>query len=343
MNIKKINEKQKIPQKFTNTILKTSDKLYSSNNGRNYKFIKTLTAACACAVLTTGIVFAKDISSYVSQIFNLGSKGYGDKILTESLENNMHQTIDEKYISANDINYKLSYLLIDDINIMLAIDFQTNFNINEYEGLAFNNLKILDENGNQISVDSELQEIHSKNLAKNINCYTIEKTDYSISEDIILTGLEKSFNGKKLNISFDGIKLYSVNNSNVKSKDIKDNFNIVVDVDEKLNNSQATYYKPTPIGKTSYTNIDNVILTKTGLGITVSCDELFDIVIKGSNGEEIYYKVNSLVETKIKDGNPEQYLAWIDIDKEQEIFNIELKIKDNGQNYLSTETYMIQK
>lgn len=343
-----MNNKRKmeleVPRKFTETILKTSKKLYKNERKNSYRIFKTVAAACACATLTTGIVFAKDISNYVSKIFNLTSIGIGDTVLQESLNENEYIPIDNEYISASEVDYKANYLMIDDINILLSIDFKTKFNISEYDSLSFINLKIFDEKGNQVFVDSELESEHSKNIAKAMGYYTISKADYNITEGIILSCIENRPELQKFIIKFDGIRLYNVTDGNVVFKDIKENFELSINLNNKINKDSSIKYTVKDNGKTEQTDIKDVVLTTSGMGITIinNSTDAFDIKLTDIENNKIYYKVNSIIPTNIDNGVVKEYFIWLDIDPSTENYNLQLEFKNEKLgNY--TESYIIEK
>lgn len=334
----------KVPKRFTETILRTSKKLYKNEGKNKYKILKPIIAACACATLTTGIVFAKDISNYVSKIFNLTSIGMGDNILQDSLNENEYIPLSNEYISANDVEYKANYLMIDDINILLSIDFKTKFNISEYDSLSFINLKIFDEKGNQVFVDSELESEHSKNIAKAIGYYTVNKTDNNITEGIILNCIENISTLQKFNIKFDGIRLYNVTNSNVICKEINDKFELSVDLNDKINKDTSIKYSVKNNGKKEYTDIKNAVLTTSGMGIRIlsNSTESFDINITDMENNKIYYKVNSIIPITIDNGIVKEYFVWLDVDTNIEKYKLQLEFKkEKLENY--TEEYIIEK
>lgn len=345
MNNNRKDEKDfEVSKRFTETILKTSKELYKNERKNSYRIFKTVAAACACVTLTTGIVFAKDISNYVSKLFNLTSIGMGDKVLQESLNENEYMPIDNEYISSKDLDYKANHLIIDDINLLLSIDFKTKFSISEYDSLSFMNLKISDEEGNQIFVDSELESEHSKNIAKGIGYYTISKTDYNITEGIILNCIENKLDMKKLIVKFDGIRLYNVTDGNATFKDIKDNFELSINLEDKINKNNPLKYTVKENGKTKQTDIKDVVLTTSGMGITIinNSSDYFDIKLTDMENNKIYYKVNSIIPTNIDNGIIKEYFAWLDVDTSVEKYKLQLEFK-NEQLGNYTENYIIEK
>ena len=74
-------------------------------------------------ILTTGIVFAKDIDRYIKTLFNLSEHGIGEQQIESAISDNYIQYDSSKYIKSNDISYKLEYTLLNDINMIFSIDF----------------------------------------------------------------------------------------------------------------------------------------------------------------------------------------------------------------------------
>lgn len=104
------------------------------------------TAACACLILTTGIVFAKDIKNFVVEQFeNFGlGKGvttaiendYIAKGIGEVLEQNVEVIENNEVIDNLNLKYKVDQFIITDTNISIDFNFEFENKINDYVDLG---------------------------------------------------------------------------------------------------------------------------------------------------------------------------------------------------------------
>lgn len=71
-------------------------------------------------VLSTGVVFAKDINNYFSNLFNNSNKA-----IDVAVENGYVQQIDTGYTYDKDIGIKVENLVLDDLNLDISFNFET--------------------------------------------------------------------------------------------------------------------------------------------------------------------------------------------------------------------------
>ncbi len=309
-----LGSKDDIPKELGSRIISTVNNLYDSDqekaNKKSYnKYYKLIAGLCASIFITTGIVFAKD---YLKSIFNLGEHGYGEQQLQEAINNNYIQYSNDKYIEENGVKYKLEHSLLNDINLIFSIDFVTNFNIDKFEDLSISGLEIKDENNNQIHIDSEEQNIWKNNIAQSMRFTKIQKSNNEIS--VAFTLVSNQF--PKINtlyISFDKITLYTVDKGIVNKKELNGNYNLQLDIDNKFNDRDTTNYVFKTISNDININLEKVISTNTGLGITFNSSDYecfgYKFQLLDNNHNELYSKKNDI--NTIKDSN--SYFAWIDI------------------------------
>ena len=331
--IENITEKSKTPKALSSRIIQTINKdcfkEEKVNQNKNNVLYKFATGLCACLLITTSVVFAKEI---VSSIFHLSKANYGDKKLNSAIEDGYFQTNDtnDYLYSENGIAYKFSHVLLNDINLIISLDFILDEEVEEYQGLSITGLKLFDENNNQIFIDSEDQNIHFKNLANSMNFFTVEKNGKNIKESIVFTSPEFN-NIKKLNLSFNSIILYNVINGTANIKTIEGNYNLEINLNDSFNNRKIINYGVT--NNSNEIEVLNVKLTNTGLGILLSTSSFgeidYKIKILDDNNNEIYSKLNEFSNYH----TPKTYFAWLDVDENLDKYSkFKLEITDNNKN-----------
>ena len=149
----------------------TKDKITVSNfqkdqnmNNKKLNITKISTIACLCIILTSGIVFAKDIEKFVKEKFNFGlgegidSAAENGYIAKPEMENIVVET--DGVVSKNDIeiieldidtSVKINNFLMDDYNLSTEIELNFEEEIQKYvdfdniKNIEFSDLMILDE------------------------------------------------------------------------------------------------------------------------------------------------------------------------------------------------------
>lgn len=316
--INSLDKKNKGTKELGNVIIETVNNLDTKSKETNKKqaykiYYKAAAGICASVILTTGIVFAKDINNYVGSLFKLGNHGIGEQQIQTAISENYIQYNASDYIKEKDVSYKLEHSLLNDINLIFSIDFITNFNIDEFNDISISGLQIRDENNNQIYMESEDEKIWKNNIAQSIMPNKIQKSNHEIKASYTLVAP----NFPKINtlyISFDKITLYTVSKGVLSTKDIKGNYNLKLDLDSKFNERNTKKYSIAKQTEKNNINVEEVKLTNTGLGITYSTSvensfgyefKIFDI-----NHNEIYSNKNN-VSQNVKDN---KFFIWLDVD-----------------------------
>lgn len=314
--ISKSIDSNNIPKELGNIIISTTNDLYNKdkeqvNKKIHTKYYKIVTGLCASIILTTGIVFAKDITNYIKTLFNLSEHGMGEQQIESAISENYIQYDSSKYTKSNGIAYKLEYTLLNDINMIFSIDFITDFNIDEFNDLAISGLQIKDENGNQIFIDSEDEQIWTKNIATSMVYNKIEKNKSGFKTSVTL--VSPSFPIiNTIYISFDKITLYTIINGELTTKEIEGNYELELNLDSKFNARDITKYSSNTQSNNADINLEEIILTNTGLGITFNSLDYgcygYQFQLLDSNNNELYSAKNNISSI----GNSNRYFTWLD-------------------------------
>lgn len=116
----------------------------------NKNIFKIVTAACCMLVLTTGVVFAKDIESFIKHLFGFNvSEG-----VDTAVENGFYAEVESNTQSAEGIDVNVESFIIDDYNFAMnfLITLDERYNIEEVynSSIWFEDLRIIDENNDVV-------------------------------------------------------------------------------------------------------------------------------------------------------------------------------------------------
>ena len=251
--INKDKFKSNVYVKYQNKIQKSTKKVPK---------LPKIVAGFAIGILVfSGIVYA---STNIRKIFEI--RGIDDKGIQTAIENNYIQNIDMNYIEKEKVKFKVDYLVMDDIHFDLVFNFITQDSVENYEGIAVQGLKITDENNNQIYIDSEDQQIWSKNIAPMCGSWNIVEKHGNLLRQVIHLSSNSFPKSQKIYVSFNSVILYNVNKGNPFTIEYKDNYQLEFDISDQLINRKTIEYQ-------SQNNIvRNVKLTNTGLALTIKSD-----------------------------------------------------------------------
>lgn len=134
---------KEIPSSTQDTILNAFEKPRKTIS-LVYKIQKVAIVLISFIILTTGVVFAKDIINFITSLFTNTTEG-----INKAIENGYVQNIDMDFVYDNDIGIKVDYLVMDDTN--LDVSFVYDYKGNEkVESIGILEYIIKDENNNFI-------------------------------------------------------------------------------------------------------------------------------------------------------------------------------------------------
>lgn len=158
--------------------------------------------------LTTGLVFANDIISFLKNMFSLNSINIDNESITNAVVNkNYVQNVNDEYIDIElDYKFKIEYLMIDDVNLYMVFDLYSNNDIDKKYRFEIPDLTITSENNEEL--------LDKKNIFRGPTYYVsdgwkkIETENQNERKELMFlvsNGFEKI---KYLNIKFSCIKIY---------------------------------------------------------------------------------------------------------------------------------------
>lgn len=317
LNIKDLN----VPLSYTNTIKNT---LYKNKHSSNFYISKIV--AMFILVLFTGSIVAFSATKF----FNLQNFNFNDSGINKALINNYSQNINMNYITVNGVSCKVDFLLFDTTNIDLVFNFKFNEDISNFQGISIPNLLITDENNNQLFLDTEEAE-HEKSFSTSMGWQVLEKNNNSLKQLLFLKS-NKFPKSEKLNIKFNQIVLYNVNNGKPFTKTIDGDWNIEIDIINKFAKRTSVSYEISQIDTINNFELLDAQLMDTGFLLKFRTSLLNDnSIVKlvdnlGSEYSIIYSDVDYY------DGDT-QYMVEFDITKYDDYKNnLKLIIQDSFNN-----------
>lgn len=209
-----------------------------------------------CFFIATSVI-ATCIISYIKGLFETKTVGIHNEGISSAIENlDWFQKTNMDYIDlGNGYSLSIEYILMDEMNLYLVIDFQSEEDINKFTDIALPDLYITNENEDIICNKNDM---FAKQYVKKIGDKLIEKDNHHMRSLIYM--YTNSFPiSNTLNINFSRIVLSK--KSIISNNDylhINTNVNFTVELDEKFINRNSISYI------SSNKDIEKAIITETG-------------------------------------------------------------------------------
>ncbi len=184
-------------------------------------------------VMTTGVVFAKDIVNFITSLFTNSTPA-----IDTAVENGYVQNIDMDYVYYNDIGVKAEALIVDDFN--LDISFIYECKDNDIKEIKLEEYLILTEN-NELIYDSSHVIDDKLNICNRItrNGENVKIDDVTYRESILFN-LNKTENAiSAINIDIKKLKVKKEDNT---SYYINGNWNFYIELDNTMTNRENILY-----------------------------------------------------------------------------------------------------
>lgn len=232
-------------------------------NVRKYGIGKVIVTIGAMLVLTTGVVFAKDIINFIGNMFNLTSINIKNDSIVDAITNKDYiQNVDMDYVALNDkYKIKVDYLMLDDINLYMVFNLQSNIEIPSNYELSILDLIITDKSGKSYYNENNLD--YDANFFSSPGWNNVATTAESVRELFFLmtNGID---NPTQLNIKFTKLVLYNSQNPNNDYIEVNCNCDFNIDIDNKFKNREIIEYAPVSSVSKDY-EIEKCIANETGL------------------------------------------------------------------------------
>lgn len=353
--------------KFENDLEKEENKRtnkYPLNNmfskWREYTMKKRLIITTALGIfLVSGVAFATNIDSVKNYFRGLGGGidtaveyGYIENTEMNYIDNNASVSNEpDKIIDNINLEAKIEDFLMDDYNLSVEFDFKFDDEMNKYVDLdnihnielkdlivrdeenriiyAGNDKEVFDEYCNKYNLDYTYGEFNENYLNNGLNCFP----SYHNKEDKVLKLMYNMYtnkypNSKKLYFSFGKLIITEEDNENV--IELKGNWNIDLDVPEKMYNRTSESYKVVSCSNSDF-NVYASTVSDTGFEIGVIINNI-EKVKYPEEIRKIQLEISQKYENVFDQNSNKEFYERISQSPYKEIYN-EYLLKENPINY----------
>jgi hypothetical protein len=253
--------------------------------------VKTIITACACLVLTSSIVFAKDIEKVVRKLFSNTSPA-----IEEAVENGYVQSVENDFTYDQGIGIEVDNIVLDELSLNISIKFSSEIDNVKY--MRFNDFVILTDTGEKIFDNNQQYETDLANVytAQSMKWQNMPEkvADNLYSDSILFTLGERSKEKNELIFKIQSVDV--IYQDDVKEK-IEGNWEFTIEITDEMRQSQSIEY----ILEEPNENVESCtgILSPTGFKVELILKEELDIEkVLTENVEKLhghmlfYYKEN---------------------------------------------------
>lgn len=241
------------------------DLKYAIRNFRRMALRTTQVAILVvCLLCTTHFVNATSFWEYLSDVLNLNTINVNNGGIEQALENGDLQNLYTDYKMQNGIGVKASYVLMNELNLYLVFDIETDFDLYEagIENVSFKDLRITNDSGEELWDEGEDEKKGNKVIIQDKN--HLKNVVFMISDNFQTSN--------HLNVKFNDIIFYSNEDdarieSELQEKNIAINYEYSIKLDKYIDNKRIEY----SVEKNTNPNmkIEKVIFDDTGLNLLV--------------------------------------------------------------------------
>lgn len=282
-----MDENLKNEVKFRIAMQKINDE--KNNNIKGHFNKKSIIAACAILLLSTGGVFAKDIDNYIKQVFNNSSKA-----IDIAVDNGYVQETKMDYIYDKDIGIKVDNLILDDLNLDISFNFEAKKE--NLKSIRLNDF-IITNDKNKVIFRSEFKTAESPDnlpLYNSVNWAKepIKLTDTTFKDSILLGLRSEKEDFKELYFDINKLDILYTDGSR---KILEGNWNFTVTINDDMRKAPTVVYNM--IEDNEYVESCTATMSNTGLLIELHTKEKIPIdnpdiflidMLYLSNNQKIY-------------------------------------------------------
>ena len=300
------------------------DLKYAIRNFRRMALRTTQVAILVvCLLCTTHFVNATSFWEYLSDVLNLNTINVNNGGIEQALENGDLQNLYTDYKMQNGIGVKASYVLMNELNLYLVFDIETDFDLYEagIENVSFKDLRITNDSGEELWDEGQDVQKGNKIIIQDKN--HLKNVVFMISDNFM--------SSTNLDIKFGNIIFYSNeddnrNESNLYKKYVEFEYEYSIRLDKYVDNKRVEY----SVAKNTTKNIqiEKVILDDTGLNLLVLVNDT-DFELETNVFTDLKYNSNFI---KVTDTYKRELVINIPEIKEKD--NIKIRIKVDDKKYI---------
>lgn len=262
---------------------------------RSFLKVSQLAVVLFSCLCVTYFVYATSIVDYLAGFFNLSDININNSGIEQALEKGELQNVYMDYIRAEGVGVKVSYVLMNDLNLYLVFDIETDFSLKERDvnNVYFHNLMITNENGDII---------YHQDSNDNFKGNKVVVQDEHHMKNLIFMISDGILESNELNIQFNEIILYKDDDIDLKISDLNENninlnFKYRIDLDITTESEDISYDIITKKCENNDIEIKNAMFDETGLNLLIEAkDTNINVNVKNilSKEKENFYFIKLL-------------------------------------------------
>lgn len=275
-----------------------------------------------CCILISVVVIGAGTRGYIQDFFKTKTNGGENTGVLEAIETlEWFQKNGMDYINLEEgYKIKLSYFLLDEMNLYLVFDLKTEKDISKYNEFSILDLKILNESGELICDTENILNNQYKRLQgeKNIenNANSMKQLIYMYTDSFPISN--------KLSISFSKIALHKKKLFGTEINMVNSKTNISVDISEKFKNRSHTSYTA------NKSNLKKALISETGFYAIVNLNNIEKIEAKLIDESGTEYSCHTAFINNYDSNSAKEYII---ISKYNDKNAKKLKLMINGIEY----------
>ena len=302
-----MNEELKEKLKFKIAISQMKEKEKMAMNKEKRKISKGIGIAACLVVATTGIVFAKDIGNFFTNLFG----GNASDGVQTAVDNRYVENAETQYIEAEGMEISVDSFLVDDYNFDMnfKVKIDDMHDINKIEDIQLYDLKVIDENNEVVFLTSEQERIMYEESKKagsplehplfwggySMNAEKIDSNEIMIH--LTATGSEEHKIPKSKKLFVTVTKIANINHVFGNPEDILEkiftgDWRFEIDVPEEMYNRETIIYKAKSCSDDK-TKVENATLSNTAFKINLKTqtDKIDYEILHTSKPKSIWDKI----------------------------------------------------
>lgn len=262
---------------------------------RSFLKVSQLAVVLFSCLCVTYFVHATSIVDYLVGFFNLSDININNSGIEQALEKGELQNVYMDYIRTEGVGVKVSYVLMNDLNLYLVFDIETDFSLKERDvnNVNFQNLIITNEN-DAIIYNQDMNDNFKGNKVVVQDEHHMKSLIFMISDGIL--------ESNELNIQFNEIILYKDDDIDLKISDLNENninlnFKYRIDLDITTESEDISYDIITKKCENNDIEIKNAMFDETGLNLLIEAkDTNINVNVKNilSKEKENFYFIKLL-------------------------------------------------
>ncbi len=329
-------ENNEVPQKITQSIYEAKLKKDNRKIFSFYNIRKVAVAAISIVTISTGVVFAKDITQFVKNIFK-DNAGVYTATQNGYIESNP-KTI---YSNSNNTKTQMQEMIMDDytLDLTMFIEFEKDIDVTGIESFKIPDLIITDENNNILyTANNETTKQFCESKGISYQYENLKNIISNTSSSIFIWNADKNYATIHVNLSASDNKfpksttLYITFNTinmagNDKNYSITGDWNNIIKVPEKFVNRSSTLYKAVDCNnKNVYLESIKAEVYETGMNFEMSM-YWGDYETEHKKAEEIRKK-DVLASQLIN-----QELSYVENEKGERFYPAQSSASDGGYSF----------